>query len=270
MAIHINSNFQVGSPEPLDTRTVLTKAEMLTLPDAIMPDVYFAICSEDSQLYLYTKTNTPNAETGKFEVYTSGNPVNPNTRDFVYDEETGDLELAQPIFTGTSAEWNALTAQQKAEYAQVNLTDDITGGNAIVVDEVANGNLNPVTSNAVYEAINILPLNNHFNIQATTIGLPPVANVTFDNLIRAIYNTYGEGVHHISFIHSNAATPTLVLPDGSSSPMAGAYMTGTIADFNRVWQRSAGLIIIDVKAYMWNVENGSSTTPVITIKQLNS
>lgn len=57
------------------------------------------------------------------------------------------------IFTGTRADWESLTDEQKAVYDQVNLTDDLAGGEMAVVDEVANGNLNPVTSNAVYDSI---------------------------------------------------------------------------------------------------------------------
>lgn len=66
MAININSNFKVGSPEPLDTRTVLTKAEMISINESAMPSVYYAVCSEDGALYLYNKSNEKTAETGKF------------------------------------------------------------------------------------------------------------------------------------------------------------------------------------------------------------
>ena len=56
------------------------------------------------------------------------------------------------IFTGTQAEWDALSAAEKNEYSQANITD--TSSTVFIpVDTVADGNMNPVTSNAVYEAL---------------------------------------------------------------------------------------------------------------------
>lgn len=72
MAININSNFKVGSPEPLDTRNVLTKEEMLAINDATMPEVYYAVGADDGKFYLYNKDNTPSETTGKFRVFEGG------------------------------------------------------------------------------------------------------------------------------------------------------------------------------------------------------
>lgn len=56
------------------------------------------------------------------------------------------------IFVGTQAEWNALSTAEKNEYQQANLTD-VNSVVHVPVDVVADGNMNPVTSNAVYDAI---------------------------------------------------------------------------------------------------------------------
>lgn len=53
-------------------------------------------------------------------------------------------------FVGTQEAWDELTDGEKAKYTLVNITDD--GETGDVVDVVENGNMNPVTSNAVYEA----------------------------------------------------------------------------------------------------------------------
>ena len=70
MPIKIPTAFQVGAKVPIDTRMILTKAEMLNINDNIMPAVYFAFCEEDGAFYLYTK-NTSVADldptTGKFK-----------------------------------------------------------------------------------------------------------------------------------------------------------------------------------------------------------
>lgn len=50
---------------------------------------------------------------------------------------------------GTRADWDLLSATDKAHYDKVSFIDDTADGGAVVVDEVTAGNLNPVTSNAV-------------------------------------------------------------------------------------------------------------------------
>ena len=56
------------------------------------------------------------------------------------------------IWHGTLAEWEALSATEKAKYDQAEVIDEYTGV-PVVVDKIEAGNMNPVTSNAVAEAI---------------------------------------------------------------------------------------------------------------------
>ena len=56
------------------------------------------------------------------------------------------------IWHGTQDEWDALPAEEKAKYDQAEVIDEYTGV-PVVVDKVEAGNLNPVTSNAVAEAL---------------------------------------------------------------------------------------------------------------------
>jgi len=72
MGIKVNSGFTVGAPVPIDERTVLTKDQMHNMLDASMPDNYFAVCSDDGNLYVYDKSREPNAETGRFRLVTGG------------------------------------------------------------------------------------------------------------------------------------------------------------------------------------------------------
>lgn len=72
----------------------------------------------------------------------------PSDADLIINISTGDSKrasvenLANSInttFTGTIAEWNALTVAEKAKYLIVNLTDDSsggggTGGGALFID----------------------------------------------------------------------------------------------------------------------------------------
>ena len=80
--------------------------------------------------------------------YTGGRGID------IEDYEVAANEKIATTFTGTQAEWDALTTEEKAEFDIVNITDDPAGGEMVVVDTVEDGNLNPVTSNAVFDAFN--------------------------------------------------------------------------------------------------------------------
>lgn len=72
MAINIGMAFKRTSAEPIDETLTLTKAQMLAVDDNLMPDKYFTVCQDDGKLYVYDKNATPDAETGKFSVASSG------------------------------------------------------------------------------------------------------------------------------------------------------------------------------------------------------
>lgn len=76
--------------------------------------------------------------------YTAGDKIT------ITDHEIAVDETVTTTFTGTRAEWEALSATEKAAYNIVNLTDDPAGSGMVVVDVIQNGNMNAVTSNAVY------------------------------------------------------------------------------------------------------------------------
>lgn len=95
----------------------------------------------------------------------------PSNADLIININTGETKRASvedfadsinTTFTGTLAEWTALTTAEKAKYLIVNLIDSSGGsggggggggGSINVVDVVENNNLSPVTSNAVYDYI---------------------------------------------------------------------------------------------------------------------
>ena len=83
--------------------------------------------------------------------YTAGDGIE------IDDHEVSVTEDRPATFVGTTQEWDALTAAEKAQYKIVNLTNDVMGGETVVVDTVEDGNLNPVTSNAVYDALKFKP-----------------------------------------------------------------------------------------------------------------
>lgn len=72
MGIPLNLDFTMGVAKPIDSRFVLTKAQMLAANDAVMPPVYGCWCNDDGKFYIYNKSNTPNTEAGKFVVQPDG------------------------------------------------------------------------------------------------------------------------------------------------------------------------------------------------------
>lgn len=68
----INAGFNVGSAVPIDSRTLLTYAQMRSVNENIMPDTYYCVCSEDKAIYVFDKTNTIDQTTGKFRKQVSG------------------------------------------------------------------------------------------------------------------------------------------------------------------------------------------------------
>ena len=70
--ISLPQGFKVGAAEAIDSRLTLSKAEMLTIKDSLMPTVYLAVCKDDKAIYIYNKNNSVDPETGKFRVYENG------------------------------------------------------------------------------------------------------------------------------------------------------------------------------------------------------
>ena len=95
--------------------------------------------------HIYAQPYTTAGGDTKYNYYI-GKTGNPNT---LVQLETGS---GSDIFIGTQAEWDLLSTAEKNEYQQANLTDVNSVVN-VPVDTVADGNMNPVTSNAVYDAI---------------------------------------------------------------------------------------------------------------------
>ena len=105
MAIQSSFGFKVSSFDPIDTRILLSKAEMLAADPDDYPDVYFAFCIDDGQWYRFdyeldtldpetghfTKLelggSTPSAETGPIADRPAADDRNPG--DMWYDPDTG-------------------------------------------------------------------------------------------------------------------------------------------------------------------------------------
>ena len=69
--LNLPQGFKIGAAEAIDSRLILSTAEMVTIKDSMMPDTYLAVCKDNNSIYIYSKDNSIDPETGKFRVYAS-------------------------------------------------------------------------------------------------------------------------------------------------------------------------------------------------------
>lgn len=94
--IQVVQGFKLATRESVDNRLVLTKAQMVATNDNQMPDIYFAVCKDDSLLYIYQKSNEATSSTGKFRAYSSAKieSITVNGVELPVDAGKVDLPLA--------------------------------------------------------------------------------------------------------------------------------------------------------------------------------
>lgn len=88
MALNLTAPFKRGGAFPIDEDLVKSKAEMKATNDNTMPDKYFCVCSDDGQIYLYDKSNSIDAETGRYRVFEGGS----DDKFFEYTQSTPSQE----------------------------------------------------------------------------------------------------------------------------------------------------------------------------------
>ena len=69
--LNLPQGFKIGAAEAVDSRLILSKVEMVTIKDSMVPDTYLAVCKDNNSIYIYSKDNSIDPETGKFRVYAS-------------------------------------------------------------------------------------------------------------------------------------------------------------------------------------------------------
>jgi len=69
MAISLSTGLLISGTDAVDTRLVMTKAEMVTAKGSKMPDNYICICKDDGKLYMWDKSFTPDPTYGRFKPY---------------------------------------------------------------------------------------------------------------------------------------------------------------------------------------------------------
>jgi len=103
----------------------------------------------------------------------SGTNLDFDSDNFEVTDDTVSLkDDYKKIFTGTHAEWDELSLEEKKSYDEADFTDDVASGFPVIDDAVIEGSKNPVTSDAVYNCFpNMLIVESKFTTgQSTAIG----------------------------------------------------------------------------------------------------
>ena len=136
MAINVSQAFHRTAALPIDDSQALTKAEMLTVNDNLMPSKYFTVCQDDGFFYMYDKSNTVDPETGKFRKfeggggsYTAGDGINIDSNNEISTDnmQEGDMD---DVITPLPTPFGGITL---GEIDDVNITSP-TNGQALIYD----------------------------------------------------------------------------------------------------------------------------------------
>lgn len=137
MAINISQAFHRTSGAPIDDTLTLTKAEMLTVNDNLMPAKYLTVCQDDGKIYLYDKSATPSPTTGKFSVFEGGGSGVSSYNDLT----------DQPSVNGNTLSGNKTNSQLGIPTALSEMTDDATHRTVTDTQMTAwNGKQNAITA----------------------------------------------------------------------------------------------------------------------------
>ena len=107
MAINVSQSFHRTSANAVDDPLTLSKAEMKTVNDNLMPSKYLTICQDDGFIYLYDKSNTVDSTTGKFRKFEGGGGSLSELSDVSIPSSIGDGQVLK--YDSASGKWKNQT-----------------------------------------------------------------------------------------------------------------------------------------------------------------
>lgn len=125
-----------------------------------------------------------------------------------------DLSEYKKIFVGDSNAWSQLSTAEKKEYDEADITDDVASGAMIISDSVTEGDMNPVTSNAVSK------YGIRFNLSGGSGQIPDIARTFIkfrkpENIVTMDIQDANQTGVSIDFDYSNGAIRFYKMVDGS-------------------------------------------------------
>lgn len=191
--INLIQGFNISSPLPIDGRILLSRAEMASIDDNIMPDRYFCICEEDGLLYLYDKTAEV-SELGRFH------KAVPEKTSQIENDGNGDLDSE-----GNADKFDTISSvDSKIETLDKKVSDNFIDNNELVTAlepyslKVATGRSLKLESDTSTHTYTIKLLNDVGTVlgDPVVIDLPVeslVMNVAYDSATQSIIITLENG-----------------------------------------------------------------------------
>lgn len=213
--------FLVQKPFAIDTRMVLSKAEMREINDTEMPDTYFALCKEDGHFYIYHKEAEFNEETGKYSLVTDTPKDLDLPESFLLQDPTGDQII---IYDAELEKWvnKDLADKESIIYlAERGLT--IKG----------------------YESAN----QGDMLVKDAELGLTwvkPLTPTDLQNYVAAAYEsaqqagTYANSAATSAIKADNAVTQAQYINDATMAHVNNKFWWGTIEEYNALEHINAG------------------------------
>lgn len=193
----------------------------------------------DIKEHLYAQEYTTAGGDTKYNYYIGKVDASDPLNNELVALETG---AGSSIFVGTQAEWDALSTAEKNEYSQASLTD-VNSVVHVPVDVVADGNMNPVTSNAVFDSL-YLPSGNsstmiYRHYEDTVVGSTDY-NFTHTETIATSgwYRVQAE-----CFFKENAAVVS-----NSTRVRVGNTDLAYVTQFAQVWIANSDSAVVPLKA----------------------
>ena len=287
MAINVSQAFHRTSANPVDDSMALTKAQMLTVNDNLMPSKYLTVCQDDGFIYLYDKTNEADEETGKFRKFDKGGI------DDLSDTEINNVQNGQAlIWDSQNSKWvnAALDIPDAVQYtsmpdASLENLDKIVQFKGITNDTYTNGYFykcvsdGAVTPTYSWIQINVQPnsgggggdaelesaVTSNLGVGAIASGTTLAQGTSFTEFVQKLliteiaptttFTASGSGVKEVG----TSVTPTLTLTISS----AGTGTPTAIKFYN-------GSTLLDTKAYVsgtntytYTMESAITTTTTV-------
>lgn len=200
--INLIQGFNISSPLPIDGRILLSRAEMASINDNVMPDRYFCICEEDGLLYLYDK-NAEVGELGKFH------KAVPEKTSQIENDGNGELDSE-----GNADKFDTISSvDSKIDALDQKVSDNFIDNNELVTAlepyslRVATGRSLRLESNTSTHTYTIKLLND----AGTVLGDPVVIDLPVESLVMDV--EYDESTKSIIITLENGSKTSV--PIGS-------------------------------------------------------
>lgn len=165
MSIKMLQGFNIVSDSPVDERLILSYNEMLSLNDNVMPEKYFAFCTDDNLLYYYDKNASASLKTGKFSPITvSGNTVVRGYffNDSFYTDSTYTKECVKSLnclYIDENTNGNLYTWDGEQYNPSIKKASDLQEGIMKLYSSYGNNEDGTMTQKAITESISSIKFN---------------------------------------------------------------------------------------------------------------